>query len=416
MSYALNETKLAISSIESPSLGKSPYDTLRRVARYYIDEGQSRDSVRKSVEEYITLCDKSASIVKWDKTINAAIQYASRHEALNIGSIPITESELTTINSAVGSQSQRLAFTLLCLSKYWNKRNGVESFWVNSKDSDIMQMANIKTSIRRQSKLYHDLREAGMISFSHKIDCNHVRVEFADNNSNTAMEITDLRNLGNQYLMHIGQPYFKCAECGIVSKMSSISRGRHRKYCVDCAYKVQKRRSAEWAKNKNRSVKQCNRFVKDIEGYEGLYAITSCGRVWSYKKNGFLTQCADANGYLVVGLHKDGCSKHYSVHRLVAQAYIPNPNQLPFVNHKDEYKDHNWVSNLEWCDAAYNNNYGTGHLKFNRKVRCVDTDEIYNSITDAANANNIVPYYFYDKVRRNKAINGRHYEFIKIEK
>lgn len=256
MSYTLDETKLAMKSIESPSLGKSPYDTLRRIARYYIDDGQPRDSVRKSVEEYVLKCDKDASLVKWDKTISAAIQYASKHEAVNISSIPITTSELDAIDSlTTGSQSQRLAFTLLCLAKYWNKRNGVESFWVNSKDSDIMQMANIKTSIRRQSKLYHDLREHGMISFSHKIDCNHVRVDFADTNSAVKLEIKDMRSLGNQYLMYTGQPYFVCAECGIVEKQQQRihESGRKHKYCVECAAKVAASQKLAYARKMRKS-------------------------------------------------------------------------------------------------------------------------------------------------------------------
>ena len=64
-------------------------------------------------------------------------------------------------------------------------------------------------------------------------------------------------------------------------------------------------------------------------------------------------------GYYVVNLHKDGKGHTMQVHRLVAQAFIPNPKNLPEVNHKDEDKLNNRVDNLEWCDSAYNTNYGT---------------------------------------------------------
>lgn len=99
--------------------------------------------------------------------------------------------------------------------------------------------------------------------------------------------------------------------------------------------------------------------MKDVAGYEGLYAVTSCGKVWSYRRKKFLTPVATGNGYLRVGLCKDGQIKLYMVHRLVADAYIPNPENLPQINHRDENKTNNCLQNLEWCDAKYNHNYGT---------------------------------------------------------
>ena len=99
--------------------------------------------------------------------------------------------------------------------------------------------------------------------------------------------------------------------------------------------------------------------MKDIKGYEGLYAVTPEGEVWSYKYKKFLTPADDGNGYLRVGLFKNGERKMYMVHRLVAMAYLPNPENLPQVNHRDENKANNCLQNLEWCDASYNTNYGT---------------------------------------------------------
>ena len=90
--------------------------------------------------------------------------------------------------------------------------------------------------------------------------------------------------------------------------------------------------------------------MKDIQGYEGLYAVTSCGKVWSYKNERFLKPYKKRDGYLEVYLYKGGERKHYIIHRLVAMAYIPNPDNLPQVNHKDENKENNALPNLEWCD------------------------------------------------------------------
>ena len=103
---------------------------------------------------------------------------------------------------------------------------------------------------------------------------------------------------------------------------------------------------------------------KDIEGYEGLYQVSNMGRVKSLgnnktRKEKILKSSKSNRGYLVVHLYKEGKVKGYSIHRLVTSAFIPNPNNLPQVNHKDEDKTNNRVDNLEYCDSKYNLNYGT---------------------------------------------------------
>ena len=140
------------------------------------------------------------------------------------------------VESINSRQEQRLAFTLLCLSKYWDKVNPQGDHWVNSKDSDIMRMANINTSIKRQSLLYHNLNKYGMIQFSKKVDNTNVRVLF-QGDGDVVMSITDMRNLGYQYLMFHGEPYFRCENCGITTKRNK-ALGRMPKYCPECANKM----------------------------------------------------------------------------------------------------------------------------------------------------------------------------------
>lgn len=96
---------------------------------------------------------------------------------------------------------------------------------------------------------------------------------------------------------------------------------------------------------------------KDIKGYEGLYQVSNCGNVFGKRKE--IKQFKDKGGYLKVTLTDGNKLKSFGVHRLVAQAFIPNPDNLPQVNHKDENKENNCVDNLEWCTAKYNSNYGT---------------------------------------------------------
>ena len=101
-------------------------------------------------------------------------------------------------------------------------------------------------------------------------------------------------------------------------------------------------------------------IFKNIADYEGLYQVSNLGRVRSigYGKTKVLKPVTII-GYLHVNLYKDGKGKKFKVHRLVAMAFIPNPNNLPMINHRNEIKTDNRVENLEWCDASYNNSYGT---------------------------------------------------------
>ena len=101
---------------------------------------------------------------------------------------------------------------------------------------------------------------------------------------------------------------------------------------------------------------------KDIRGYEGLYQVSNLGNVRRSKQEStgrLLNPYVNSHGYLTVGLSKNGVVSREMVHRLVAKAFIENPFDFPCINHKDECKSNNTVSNLEWCDKSYNNTYGT---------------------------------------------------------
>ena len=102
-------------------------------------------------------------------------------------------------------------------------------------------------------------------------------------------------------------------------------------------------------------------FWTEIVGYENLYSISNFGRVVSHHwgKHRILRQRINHRGYAMVNLTKDGMMKTFRVHSLVAKHFLPNPNGLPELNHKDENKLNNRVDNLEWCTRSYNVNYGT---------------------------------------------------------
>lgn len=140
-----------------------------------------------------------------------------------------------------------------------------------------------------------------------------------------------------------------------------------------------------------------------VYDYTGKYQVSNFGRVRSLKcKNEFrmmlMKQKEHKNGYLTINLNKDGSYKTFSVHRLVANAFIPNPSNLPEVNHKNEIKNDNRVDNLEWCTSKYNSNYATRKERqsktlkewyrekespSHKKIICVDCSKVFNSVKAA---------------------------------
>lgn len=124
--------------------------------------------------------------------------------------------------------------------------------------------------------------------------------------------------------------------------------------------------------------------MKDIKGYDGLYAVTEDGKVWSYCRKIYLTPNIDKNGYHRVCVIKNGKKATITIHRLVAEAYISNPENLPDVNHKDENKSNNTINNLEWCNEAYNNCYGTRINRIRKPIICEELNKVYDSAIAAS--------------------------------
>lgn len=137
---------------------------------------------------------------------------------------------------------------------------------------------------------------------------------------------------------------------------------------------------------------------RPVVGYEGKYEVSNLGNVdaLDFHRQGIrmaLKKIKLNDGYIRVTLYKNGKPKHHAVHRLVASAFISNPNNYPCINHKDENKQNNYVENLEWCTILYNNNFGTAPQRISEKnsfpvIQMSMNDEIiaeYKSVKEAAN-------------------------------
>ena len=178
--------------------------------------------------------------------------------------------------------------------------------------------------------------------------------------------------------------------------------------------------------------------LKDIKGYEGLYKIDKDCNVYRFFKNSYnkLTPRETTWGYYNFSLTKNGQSKNYYAHRLIAQAFIPNPGNKPYINHIDGNKQNNKIENLEWCTAKENNLHKYDVLGYKKplltneqkhslsivhlgkntgkdngksvKVQCNETGKIYDCIRDCAKDINGTPQGIRD------VLNGKYHKHRKL--
>lgn len=172
---------------------------------------------------------------------------------------------------------------------------------------------------------------------------------------------------------------------------------------------------------------------KDIEGFEGLYSVSNLGKIKSierYVKNGKNTQRLqkehevktyinyDRGGYVYCSLHKDNKTYSKKVHRLVAEAFISNLEELPQVNHKDGNKENNSVENLEWVTDIQNKKHGwdnklytANHRK--QKIKCIQTGEIFESVVKCSEIMNIDRRSIFRQLKGEKE-HVKGYSFIRV--
>lgn len=254
MSIVLNEYEWAEKMINNRDLGKKPIETLSRVSKYYYENQYSKREIRNLLDKFMMQCDPSVSLVHWSDTLDKVAKGAGKFPLIRIDGVDISKKELSHIETLGGKQVRRLAFTILCIAKYWDLVSEQNNHWVNSPDKEIMQMANINTSIKKQSMMFSELKDSGFIRFSKKIDNLNVQVVFIEA-AETAIHIQDFRNLGYQYLKYYGGPYFECENCGITVKLQEPSKGRRQKYCSSCAIELHTKQKVDSVMRRRNALK-----------------------------------------------------------------------------------------------------------------------------------------------------------------
>ena len=238
----LNEKEWAKTAIDALSLGKKPYETIVRVAKYYKSEGYKKSEIRRKVEDFMIRCKPRLSLVKWENSITAAVNTAEKYPPICLQGVVVTDKEMKKIEALPSVLQQRLMFTIVCLAKYGNAVNKNNGNWVNFEQKDIFTLANVTLSSKRQSLMINDLWQAGYIGYSCLVDNTNLSVKILDDGE-PAMFIDDFRNLGNQYMRYHGGNYFECEGCGLVLKVTSASA--HQKYCKECAEMIKANRDAD---------------------------------------------------------------------------------------------------------------------------------------------------------------------------
>ena len=147
---------------------------------------------------------------------------------------------------------------------------------------------------------------------------------------------------------------------------------------------------------------------KVLTGYYNNYEVSRDGEIRNVKTGRIMKQWINDKGYKYVTLSNKSKRKHFQVHRLVATMFIPNPHNLPVVNHKDRNPLNNCVENLEWCTQKYNVEYS-----HNVRVRCIETGKVYDNIRQAEEETGIHNGNI-SKVCRGerKSCGGLHFEYV----
>ena len=153
------------------------------------------------------------------------------------------------------------------------------------------------------------------------------------------------------------------------------------------------------------------KIIEEFPNYE----ISSYGRIRNISTQKYLSGGKDKDGYFQVTLIKNKKQFCRRVNKLVAIEFIKNPSDYPIINHKDENKENNHIDNLEWCTYQYNNIYGTRLDSYRKKVKCIETNIIYDGLRVASRCCNIPHQSIIKSCKRGYSAGGYHWNYVKEE-
>lgn len=244
----MNERRRAEDILSSVQETTNPIHNVYLLSRYYYAQGMRQKEVLEKIEDYLRQFPFLV-LPKWQQTVDKIVAKAKGKGLIEIECVGITEKELAEIAKLRKESLKKLAFTLLCIAKYFNTIRPENSSWVNTPDKDVFRMADIRTlDSKRQQKLIRELHLLGLVGYSKVVDNVNLRVLFVDTETEPVLRIYQFDDLGYQYLECIGDPSIvHCKCCGKLIKKAS----KRLDYCSDCAQDA-RRASTQKAVQKHR--------------------------------------------------------------------------------------------------------------------------------------------------------------------
>ena len=229
--YTYAENLLNKQDLKACDLGDKPSSTLNLLARYYREIGKNDDEIKELLSDFLNRCLKDKyKESKWIDSIFYQVTKSKKYNLKKVDNVVVTKSEMEIIQSVKGKSRQKVLFTLLVLSKYYNAVSDKNKNWTNLEYKKIFKLANVQLSIQNQALLINDLYNCGFVNVSKNVGKPNIQVNFVDNESDTVLTITRLKDLGKEYLMFCGEDYIRCQKCGTLVKNYRNTN----KYCKTC--------------------------------------------------------------------------------------------------------------------------------------------------------------------------------------
>ena len=229
--YTYAENLLHKQDLKACDLGDKPSSTLNLLARYYREIGKNDDEIKELLSDFLNRCLKDKyKESKWIDSIFYQVVKSKKYNLKKVNNVIVTKSEMEIIQSVKGKSRQKVLFTLLVLAKYYNAVSNKNKNWTNLEYKKIFKLANVQLSIQNQALLINDLYNCGFVNVSKNVGKPNIQVNFVDNESDTVLTITRLKDLGKEYLMFCGEDYIRCQKCGTLVKNYKNTN----KYCKTC--------------------------------------------------------------------------------------------------------------------------------------------------------------------------------------
>ena len=231
MDIFLNEIAEAERIIGSKDLGVKPSQSLFLLAKYYRYVMKYKKSkIITALTDFIKSTGINYRPSDWEKSVERQVDRTRNNPPINIEYIGITQKELEDIARLKSPPVERIAFTALCLAKYRNILNARNNNWVCASHKMLFSLSSVNKTKYEKEMMIHKLVKAGMLQPAFAVGNTNLKVKFIDDNSPIVLKITDMRELGKEYMLYRGKKYARCENCGRLF----YKRSNSQLYCKNC--------------------------------------------------------------------------------------------------------------------------------------------------------------------------------------